>query len=294
MSASTADLIFESAWLKWAQATRHAQTFESLVDAWHASGADPVRAYRMRYQPARHGFAVIVDEVEPIPMLWRAVLGDIANNYRAALDHLAWALVSRGRTPPGSGLLTRSQETAVYFPISHTRGDFNAQIKLPAGNSRPKLPGVRRSDSAIVRRAQPYHFSAGRLPLHPLVLLSRINNGDKHQAIQPLWAHPDAIHFDVTAMHDCQLAGQIWKRRAAPLAANEEIALLPARRLGPTPTVELSVHITSTPTIVERVSVREWHVRTGILIFKLLREFSVQPESIHDLGAELVPLPAGF
>jgi hypothetical protein len=43
---------------------------------------------------------------------------------------------------------------------------------------------------------------------------------------------------------------------------------------------------------MERVSVREWHVRTGILIFKLLREFSMQPETIHELGAELVPLPA--
>lgn len=35
------------------------------------------------------------------------MLGDIANDYRSAIDHLAWALVSRGRTPPA--LLTDDQ-----------------------------------------------------------------------------------------------------------------------------------------------------------------------------------------
>ena len=92
-------------------------------------------------------------------------------------------------------------------------------------------------------------------------------------------------------MRDCVLTGQIWKRRAEPLNVGAEIALLPARRLGRNPEIDVKLNIPTTPTIENRVAVREWHARTGILIFQILRELSPQPESIHELGAELVPLP---
>lgn len=292
MASSTYDPLFESAWLKWAWAIFHAQTLERDIAAWIEKDPDPIRTVRAEYQPKSHGFAVIVEDIDPIPVQWRLLLGDIASNHRAALDHLAWALVSRGRTPPDTGKLTPKQEKAVYFPICESRQAFNAEICLPSGKSRPKLPGIRRADSAIVRHAQPYHRGTRNRPMDPFVMLTGINNGDKHRTIQPLWAYPSKIDIEVTHMRDCVLRGtEIWKRRGNPLDKDVEIAFLPGRKLGANPELEMKLHVTTTPTIGNRVGVREWHAKTGIGIFKLLREFSQQPASIHELGTELVELP---
>jgi hypothetical protein len=281
---------FESAWLKWAQAIVHAQTLDADVEAWGQLNRNPVRAFRAEYQAKRHGFAIIIEELDPIPARWRLLLGDIANNYRAALDHLAWALVSRGKTPPETGALSSAQEKAVYFPISQDRPGFNAEVRVPASpKSRFKLLGIRLADSAVVRRAQPYHRGARRRQLHPLVLLAGINTGDKHRAIQPIWTYPSRFDIEVTHMRDCVLRGtQVWGRKRRPLGAGAELALLPARRLGDNPELEMKLDVTPAPTIGESVSVREWHAKTGILLFKLLCEFSAQPASIHEVGAVFV------
>ena len=268
----------------------HAQEFDAAVERWEQLSRNPVRAFRAEYDARRHGFAIITEDLDQIPASWRLLLGDIANNYRASLDYLAWALVSRGKTRPGTGALTSEQERAVYFPISQNRDAFNAEIRVPRSpKSKLKLPGVRLADSAIVRRAQPYHPSARARRLHPLVLLARINTGDKHRAIQPIWTYPSRFDIEVTRMRDCVLRGtQVWGRKRRPLASGGELALLPARRLGANPELELTLDVAAVPTIGESVSVREWHARTGILLFKLLREFSAQPTSIRDVGGVLV------
>jgi len=293
LAATTYDPLFESAWLKWAQAIVHAQALEADIAAWIQHDPNPVRTFRTEYNAKRHGFAVVVEDVAPMPVRWRLLLGDIANNYRASLDHLAWALVSRGKMPPGSGLLTEQQEKAVYFPICDDRADFNAQIRTPKkARTRLKLPAIRRTDAAIVRRAQPYHRGPSRRPMDSFVLLGDINNGDKHRTIQPLWAYPSRIDIEVTHMRNCVLRGtEIWKRRGDPLDKEAEIAFLPGRRLGPDPELEMRLRVTSRPTIGNRISVREWHTKTGIGIFKLLREFSQQPASIHEIGATWAELP---
>jgi hypothetical protein len=91
LAAVAYDPLFESAWLKWGQAIVHSQTLKRDIETRADDGnADPVGAFRTEYQPKRHGFAIIIEEVMPIPVRWRLLLGDIANNYRAALDHLAW------------------------------------------------------------------------------------------------------------------------------------------------------------------------------------------------------------
>lgn len=280
----TYDPLFESAWLKWVQAIVHSQTLQRDIEARTANGdSEPVRTVRAQYHPKRHGFAVTVEDIEPMPIRWRLLLGDIANNFRAALDHLAWALVCRGRTPPGK--LTAAQESAVAFPIFEDRGKYNRSLPK-------KLPGVRRADIAEVRRCQPYLHGARKRPLHPFVLLAGINSGDKHRTIQPLWAFASRIDVEVTHMRNCVLRGpEHWSRRGDPLEVGTEIAFMQARRLGPDPELEMKLRLTVAPSVGNRISFREWNGWTGIFIMKLLREFSEQPASIHELGAELVELP---
>jgi hypothetical protein len=280
------DPLFESAWLKWAHAIVHSQTLERDLDAARVDGnIDPVRSFRTEYHPKRHGFAIIVEDVDLVPVRWRLLIGDIASNYRAAVDHLAWALVTRGRTPPGTGKLRPRAEGSVYFPIYEDRLKYNAQLAH-------KLPGVRRADAAIVRRAQPYRSGARARPRHPLVILASINNSDKHRTIQPLWAFPSRVDIEVTRARDCALVERAhWRRRAISLEEGAEVGFMLARKRGSNPELEVQLRVTAEPTIGNRISIREWSHATGIGVFNLLRQFSEQPPAIHEIGAELAPLP---
>jgi hypothetical protein len=292
--ADSHDPLFDSAWFKWAQAVAHAQALAADVEARRTKGdLNPVRAFRADYQSRRHGFSIIVADIAPVPIRWRLLLGDIANNFRASLDHLAWALVTRGRTPPSS--LTLGQGSGIYFPVSHSRTDFNAQVRIPSSpKSRLKLPGVLPADRAIVRHVQPYHHAARGRWRHPLVLLASINAGDKHRTIQPVWAYTTRIDIEVTRMRDCVLTrGREWRRETRPLEPDTEVAFLPARKLGGDPEIEMKVKLAAEPSVGERISIREWHTQTGMTVYKLLSRFSLQPAGIDQIGATLVPLLPG-
>jgi hypothetical protein len=274
---------FDSAWYKWLGAIVHAQTLQDDINATGLSGdADPVRAFRTEYDAKRHGFRVIVEDLAPMELRWCLLVGDIANNFRASLDHLAWAITLRGRTPPGSGRLSKSQENGVYFPIAQHRSDFNADVDPRA--RRPKLPGVGRADRAKVRRRQPYHRAAKNRPRHPFSLLASINNRDKHRTIEPVWTFPTRVDTEITDMRDCLVRPPAHVRRSAePLEVGAEIAFVRARKTGPNPELEMKLQVAAEPALDQRVSVRHWHGLTGMMIFDLLREFSVQPPGMDKI-----------
>ncbi|HEX5929330.1 MAG TPA: hypothetical protein VFY48_08050 [Solirubrobacterales bacterium] len=274
------DPLFASAWLKWAQGVLHAQTLQADIERiGHKPDAYPVLAFRSEYHPNRHGFAVIAEEIAPIPVRWPLLLGDIANNYRAALDHLAWALVSRGRTPPAK--LTKRQENAVYFPIHKERTEFNGKVGS-------QLPGVRRADLAKVRRYQPYHHGQSVRPRHALPLLAGINAGDKHRSIQPLWAVSVETKMKITQRRDCVITGTKPGGIATALEADAEIAFLHARRTGLDPKIEMELEITAEPTLDNILGVREWAQAICVEIMSLLFEFSPQPKAaVREVGAKL-------
>jgi hypothetical protein len=274
------DPLFDSAWLKWAQGVLHSQTLEADIErVGQEADAYPVLSFRTEYHPNRHGFAVIAEEIAPIPARWPLLLGDIANNYRAALDHLAWALVSRGRTPPAK--LTKRQEKAVYFPIYKERAEFNGRV--PA-----QLPGVRRADLAKVRRYQPYHQGRRVRDRHALSLLATINAGDKHRTIQPLWAVSIETGMKITQRRDCVITGTLPGGTAEPLEVDAEIAFLHARKTGPNPEIQMELMITPEPTLDNILGVRDWESSISALVMALLLELSIQPkDAIREVGAKL-------
>jgi hypothetical protein len=277
------DPLFDSAWFKWGQAIVHTQALAADIRARGGDGeADPPFGFWTKYEPKRHGISVVVGEIEPIPVRWGLLLGDIANNYRAALDHLAWALVTRGQKPPGTGKLTRGQEKSVYFPIYEYRAEYNAQL---AG----KLPGVRRADAAKVRGRQPYHYGARARSRHALVLLAGINSGDKHRTIQPVWEQPTRVDIEVTDARDCTISNLGFRRNTKPLQVGTELAFIRTRKTGDNPDIDVKLNVAAMPSLNNRISIRDWLTACGGLIFNLLREFSEQPPGINEIGAHLVP-----
>jgi hypothetical protein len=279
------DPLFDSAWFKWAQAIVHANALQAEIKASAERGySDPLFSARTQYEAHRHGFAVIVEKVAPVPMRWRLLLGDIANDYRAALDHLAWALVSRGRTPPGT--LTPKQENAVYFLICETKSMFDSQVRdPPKPDSLLKMPGLRRADRAKVRRYQPYRYSRAR-SMHVFTLLTKINNGDKHRTVQPLLPTPTRVDLEVTDARDCApptIPRQGFPRRAAVLEPDAELAFIRTRRTGPNPQLDVKVKLIAEPCVHERVGIGEWVGRCGAYIASLLSELSDPPKGIAEI-----------
>jgi hypothetical protein len=269
------DPLFDDAWAKWAQGVKHAHALEDDIDAFGRNrGRDPVLSAQAKYDAKRHGFAVTVTEIEPVPPLWPLMLGDVASNFRAALDHLAWALVTRGSKRPGTGALTPYAEGSVYFPIYEDRLKYNA-------NLRRKLPGVRRADLARVRRHQPYHHGARSRALHALVMLNDINTGDKHRSLQPIWIDPATIRIHVSDERDCIIHGlgpERWRKK--PLEIDTELAYLRARKTGPKPQAKVDISVTAEPSVGKRVTLQEWGTHTAAFLIVVLTEFSDPPQEL--------------
>ena len=268
------DHLFESPWLKnLGRAIQHAQALKAEIDE-DQTADDPLLSVRTEYQSGRHGFAVYATAVRPVPSSWGLLLGDIAFNFRCALDHLAWALVSRGRTPPET--LTPTQQKGVpTSPSPSDNEDFNSSL---AG----MLPGVGRSDIAKVRATQPYHNGRKQVR-HNFVILAALNNHDKHRSFQPVWDHTVLLGLQVTDSCDISnIRVSPLIRGARELRVGAELAFIRVRKTGPHPCLEVATERKGIPSIPPGVSLDEWVTQTGVQIGLLLREFSAPPDEVQE------------
>jgi hypothetical protein len=115
-----------------------------------------------------------------IPPEFSAFIGDIAQNLRCALDHLAWHLV---KTSP---VIPKTEDRNIYFPI------FEDATEYQKGKLR-KMLGM--TDAAIqsIDDIKPYGRLDKRNPSAgignlALYWLSAINIQDKHRLLIPAWA----------------------------------------------------------------------------------------------------------
>jgi hypothetical protein len=272
------DSTFDSPWLKWGQAVVHTQALEVELETYARDAhSQPIATFRTEYHPKRHGIALITDEIlVPFPPTWGLLLGDIANNYRSCLDQLAWALVTRGQTPPET--LTGKEQRKIFFPIKKKRTEFKGELPT-------MLPGVRRADVAIVRRYQPYHRGSSRRH-HSLVTLAEISNGDKHRTIQPVWDIPEFASVDITEARDCVVSERSSYAQKLPLKVDTEIVLIKVRKTGPNPEIDVEPDVTAQPALEQNIWLYEWLTRTKLLVFQILAEFSYPPEDLARIGID--------
>jgi hypothetical protein len=270
---------FESPWLKWAQAVVNAEVLQDNINELGKLGNLHIQlGMTQDYDPGRHCIIITAgpEDVPPIfPARWGLLLGDIVHNYRASLDHLAWALYKRGTTPN----LSASQERGVYFPIASDREQFNGWLK----GKRPKLPGVRRSDVAIVRRYQPYQTVARHRNRHVFKVLDDLANADKHRVIQPIEAVPEHARFEVVGLADCRITRWQPRRQAIPLKPGTELARIYVKKTGPDPFIDVTPHFALDPAVAGSFTFQEWGYGTMRLIAQLLSEFAKPPEDVRAL-----------
>jgi hypothetical protein len=273
------DPLFDDPWLKWGRACVHAQALQADLDAFGANSPfQPTFAVRTEYQPKRHGFAVTVTDIDPMPPTWGLILGDVANNLRSALDQLAWAIVTRGKTPPDT--LSDDAQRRIYFPICEKPSHFKGVLAK-------KLPGATWADIARVRRYQPYKHRAWR---YVLPLLAEINIDDKHRTVQPVWAVPMTADIEVTYERDCIVRERDTIAKRKVLEVDTELGFVRARKTGPQPHIEVVPHLTSEPSFKDRRLVKEW-LRVALWWTQwLLYEFSEPPDKIGAVGIDLTQL----
>jgi hypothetical protein len=152
-----------------------------------------------RTEPYRDGGEIIIystaaSKLKP-PVEVPLILGDALQDYRAALDHLAWQLVTR------KGMPNRPQD--VYFPINDDGTKFDADFDR-------KMPAVSDAVKSIVREHQPYR-NGTQAHEHPLWTLHDWNRTDKHRTIPVVLLSPSKINVELPGKYD---NFDIWHQEA--------------------------------------------------------------------------------
>jgi hypothetical protein len=267
---------FDSAWLKWGRAVVHAQALDREL-ARVVQRFQTQRPYttRTEYDPKHHCVRVLVDRAEQFPPLLGLLIGDAASNFRASLDHLAWAIVTtRGRRP-----IQPREESRIYFPIALRKEDFNTHLIVN------KL--LTRADRAILRRYQPYVHGERKAPFHCLSSLPRITADDKHRIIRPLWAIPQAGEIRVGSATNCEVTRIPTKAKSIILEPDAEVQRIYVRRLkraGPEPDVYAEITLQLLPTVDGLIGLKDWMNQTTMHIAGLLFQFAEPPSEIRTLG----------
>jgi hypothetical protein len=135
------------------EADPHAITFKTKIDA-HAHGA---------------AATVAIGALPHLRNDCGLAVGDVIQNFRAALDHLAWDLVRIGLDPDPK------KPQNVQFPMATSYSSYQGQI-------RSRLPGVPVAQLAVVRRFQPYRRGDGPTAVR---WLRNLSDKDKHRVLIP-------------------------------------------------------------------------------------------------------------
>jgi hypothetical protein len=118
-----------------------------------AVGSDLVVTVKVREQP---------------DSAWSLLISEIVHNLHTSLDHIAWAIACVGGVPP----------RGTSFPIYPSRESYRGQWTRRSGYYATR--GMPIQAQAIIEDVQPYH--RGNHEGHPLWVLRRLSNEDKHEA----------------------------------------------------------------------------------------------------------------
>jgi len=118
-----------------------------------------------RRDPDTRRMTYVLESIESLPAGLASVVGDVLQNLRSALDHLAYQLVLVGTGKDAS-------EDAIYFPIANDAQRFAQLVK---GG---QVHGARPEAVAAIEAVQPYKVGNDLL-----TQLHRLNIIDKHRAL---------------------------------------------------------------------------------------------------------------
>lgn len=230
---------FRSARMKLDRADAHYQTLERAMEIWLerlASKGKKLVTLRQDYWPRGHCIIVNVVRVEASDPRWGILVGDVLHNLNSALDHIAFAAVELGRSPPHT--LTGNERERIKFPLIKQRPNRKKPFATMVKNL---LPGIGVRHRALIRRHQPFMVPKRMRRMHTLSLMRRYANYDKHRIVQPIYYRSYETIFDVVDQRDFIVNRIAPPKRPVPMEPGAEILRVYGRRDGPNPQVEMNV-----------------------------------------------------
>ncbi|MFL6007449.1 MAG: hypothetical protein ACJ744_14515 [Gaiellaceae bacterium] len=223
----------KSARLKLARAEEHLTVLDAEIRRYFDS--KPHRVTKERYEQNRG--AMFVEVIRDFPEAIATLAGDAAHNLRSAPDHVVYA-VSRSRFRRGS-----------YFPVCTCERDYLG----PRDDGRPArrsegLGGVPEKLLAVFDAAQPY-VRGDDAAKHPLACVTRLDNADKHRAIQPASAIVDvwqSVFVQTQPRPDPTVSGVLhidWLAQGVRLALGKQTKVLEWTIDPPPPPADVRVQI---------------------------------------------------
>lgn len=173
-------------------------------------------AIETKRDPTSRRLIYYLTRVLPVPLTVSAIAGDMLQNLRSALDHLAYQLVLVGEQRPGPF-------THVYFPIA----DDHSQYR----NRRPRqTKGMRADAVSAIDALKPYRGGN-----ETLWRLHRLNNIDKHRLLVTAGSAFAGVNVGpVLQRHMTQMMKTMPLAAGDPIEAPKlDIFLKPADRLFP-------------------------------------------------------------
>jgi len=160
----------ENSWAKFYWASQHM----TAVDKALKRSIDPnlhAVSFEVEIETQANGGTGIV-QISTLPHLrddCGLAIGDVIQNFRAALDHLTWDLVRIGATP------RPKRPQMIQFPMANSYKSFKGQVG-------DRLPGVPNDQRAIILRYQPYRRGNGPMAIR---WLRNFSDKDKHRVLIP-------------------------------------------------------------------------------------------------------------
>jgi hypothetical protein len=150
---------------------------------------------RLEYEPETgyHVYRVTAWHSEATIRRWGLMIGDGVHNLRSALDHLVWQLACHNTGGPDLPGVSEPEQRQVQFPIvdsptpAERANPRTFREVNPRGNPGP-LKHVHPEHRAIIYEHQPFgsRFDMSHGTIHPLIMLRRLSNTDKHRTITPI------------------------------------------------------------------------------------------------------------
>ena len=130
---------------------------------------------------------IVANGYPEIPESFAPRFGDALHNYRSALDHVAWQLVSCGSKPPET--LDPRERNRIQFPTYSSRDVFRS-------NQGSRLPGV--EETAIRYLEARHKYVGGEATNDRLLSLADLSNDDKHRTMQTFVGMLNTLENQVT------------------------------------------------------------------------------------------------
>ncbi len=209
------------------RAYEHTLRLQSMIRRFQAEGNSHEIFFKDDAQTQERTYYIRV--LKSIPLEFSALIGDILQNLRSSLDHLAWHLVKSSPVTP------KAADHQIYFPIFETASEYRA-------GKMTKIRGVTDAAMQALDAVEPYYrpdITPGIGNGVALFWLHELNKLNKHRLLIPVWEDMTAHTMPKTKLAEMEVGlraafGDQWEntlivahRPIAPLVDGSKLASLP-------------------------------------------------------------------